>query len=94
MEQYEIPGFIDFHLHIGWTDFDHADQDKRSEKNVKDRILFCLRELSNMGFRMVRDAGGLETIGLESIMRLESLSWFTLGVEIVWIGALRQELIR
>ena len=47
MERYEMPGFVDFHLHIGWTDFDHADQDKRSEKNVKDRILFCLRELSN-----------------------------------------------
>lgn len=65
MERYEMPGFVDFHLHMGWTDFDHADQDKRSEKNVKDRILFCLRELSNMGFRMVRDAGGLETIGLD-----------------------------
>ena len=43
-----MPGFVDFHLHMGWTDFDHVDQDKRSEKDVKDRILFCLRELSNM----------------------------------------------
>ena len=67
MEQYEIPGFVDFHLHMGWTDFDHADQEKRSEKDVKERILFCLKELSYMGFRMLRDAGGLETIGLETI---------------------------
>lgn len=65
MERYEIPGFVDFHLHMGWTDFDHADQEKRSEKDVKDRIVFCLKELFNMGFRMVRDAGGLETIGMD-----------------------------
>ena len=41
MERYEMPGFVDFHLHMGWTDFDHADQDKRSEKDVKDRIAGC-----------------------------------------------------
>ena len=75
MERYEMPGFVDFHLHMGWTDFDHVDQDKRSEKDVKDRILFCLRELSNMGFRMVRDAGGLETIGLDKTAeKLERVS--------------------
>ena len=60
--QYEIPGFVDFHLHAGWTDFDHDDQEKRSILDVEGRIKRCLNELAAMGFRMVRDAGGLEYI--------------------------------
>ena len=64
--QYEIPGFVDFHLHVGWTDFDHADQEKRSTQNVESRIQHCLSKLSAMGFRVVRDAGGLESIRAEA----------------------------
>ena len=60
--QYEIPGFVDFHLHAGWTDFDHDDQEKRSNLDVEGRIKRCLNELAAMGFRIVRDAGGLECI--------------------------------
>ena len=60
--QYEIPGFVDFHLHAGWTDFDHDDQEKRSSLDVEGRIKRCLNELVAMGFRIVRDAGGLECI--------------------------------
>lgn len=60
--QYEIPGFVDFHLHAGWTDFDYDDQEKRSMQNIESRIQYCLSELAAMGFRMVRDAGGLEGI--------------------------------
>ena len=60
--QYEIPGFVDFHLHAGWTDFDHDDQEKRSSLDVEGRIKRCLNELAAMGFRIVRDAGGLECI--------------------------------
>lgn len=63
--QYEIPGFVDFHLHAGWTDFDHDDQEKRSMQDIESRIQYCLSELSAMGFRMVRDAGGLESIRTE-----------------------------
>ena len=63
--QYEIPGFVDFHLHTGWTDFDHADQEKRSMQDIESRIQHCLCELSAMGFRVVRDAGGLESIQTE-----------------------------
>ena len=29
MERYEMPGFVDFHLHMGWTDFDHVDQEAK-----------------------------------------------------------------
>ena len=53
MERYEMPGFVDFHLHMGWTDFDHVDQDKRSEKDVKDRILFCLRDFAWFAMQVV-----------------------------------------
>ena len=60
--QYEIPGFVDFHIHAGWTDFDHDDQEKRSILDVEGRIKLCLNELVAMGFRIVRDAGGLECI--------------------------------
>lgn len=64
---YEIPGFVDFHLHTGWTDFDHEDQKKRSEKEVCDRIDTCVKALSDMGFRLVRDAGGLESVPMEHL---------------------------
>lgn len=64
--QYEIPGFVDFHLHAGWTDFDHADQEKRSTRDIESRIQYCLSELAAMGFRVVRDAGGLEEIREEA----------------------------
>ena len=64
--QYEIPGFVDFHLHAGWTDFDHADQEKRSMQDIENRIQHCMGELATMGFRMVRDAGGLESIPKEA----------------------------
>ena len=87
MERYEMPGFVDFHLHMGWTDFDHVDQDKRSEKDVKDRILFCLKELSNMGFRMVRDAGGLETIGLDKNSRKDLSLPSPFFLAAAWSGA-------
>ncbi len=63
--QYEIPGFVDFHLHAGWTDFDHDDQEKRSAESIASRIQHCLSELSAMGFRVIRDAGGLESIRAE-----------------------------
>ncbi len=64
--QYEIPGFVDFHLHAGWTDFDHDDQEKRSAEGIANRIQHCLSELAAMGFRVVRDAGGLESIREEA----------------------------
>ena len=33
-----IPPLIDLHLHAGWTDFDHADQEKRTEDEIKVRM--------------------------------------------------------
>lgn len=65
--QYEIPGFVDFHLHTGWTDFDHADQEKRSEQDIENRIRLCVGELDKMGFRVLRDAGGFESIHMNDI---------------------------
>lgn len=57
---YELPGFTDFHLHAGWTDFDHQDQQKRSREEISQRIAGCMSKLYDMGFRLIRDAGGLE----------------------------------
>lgn len=57
---YELPGFVDFHFHTGWTDFNHQEQEKRRSTEISQRISFCLQKLNTMGFRLIRDAGGLE----------------------------------
>lgn len=58
---YELPAFVDFHLHPGWTDFDHEEQKKRSREEIKQRIAFYMEEMAKMGFGLLRDAGGMET---------------------------------
>ena len=55
----KTPQLIDLHLHAGWTDFDHAVQEKRSESEQKKRIEVFLREYRRQGIVLARDAGGL-----------------------------------
>lgn len=51
---------IDLHLHAGWTDFDPADQRKRSREDTDARIRDFLRQYRAAGIVMARDAGGYD----------------------------------
>ena len=55
-----IPPLIDLHLHAGWTDFDHADQEKRTEDEIKVRMARFLYAYREAGIIAARDAGGYE----------------------------------
>ena len=54
-----IPQLIDLHLHAGWTDFDHAAQEKRTKAEQRKRIESFLKEYKKQGIVCARDAGGL-----------------------------------
>lgn len=53
------PGLIDMHLHMGWTDFDHGEQEKRSLSEIHDRMNHSLKLLLSQGITAFRDGGGL-----------------------------------
>jgi imidazolonepropionase-like amidohydrolase len=53
------PGFIDLHLHLGWTDFEHADQQKRSRDEIERMQGDAMAATCRAGITTVRDAGGL-----------------------------------
>lgn len=53
------PGLIDLHTHMAWTDFDHADQDKRDPAEVEDMQAQAFEATLRTGVTTVRDAGGL-----------------------------------
>lgn len=51
---------IDLHLHAGWTDFDHADQEKRSKDEISALINGFLIRYKAEGIITARDAGGFD----------------------------------
>ena len=51
---------IDLHLHSGWTDFFHEEQEKRSPKEIRARIETFLAKYEEKGIILSRDAGGFE----------------------------------
>ncbi|OWA34487.1 amidohydrolase [Saccharibacillus sp. O16] len=53
------PGFIDLHTHMAWTDFDHADQEKRDAAEVEAMQAEAIAATLRTGVTTVRDAGGL-----------------------------------
>ncbi|MEJ8303584.1 amidohydrolase family protein [Saccharibacillus sacchari] len=53
------PGLIDLHTHMAWTDFDHADQDKRDPAEVETMQAQAFEATLRTGVTTVRDAGGL-----------------------------------
>ncbi|WP_172195849.1 amidohydrolase family protein [Saccharibacillus qingshengii] len=53
------PGLIDLHTHMGWTDFDHADQAKRDSAEVEAMQADAFEATLRTGVTTVRDAGGL-----------------------------------
>lgn len=53
------PGLIDLHTHMAWTDFDHADQDKRDPAEVEAMQAQAFEATLRTGVTTVRDAGGL-----------------------------------
>lgn len=53
------PGLIDLHTHLGWTDFDQADQLKRDRQEVDVLQARAFEATLKAGFTTVRDAGGL-----------------------------------
>lgn len=63
------PGLIDLHTHLGWTDFDHEDQCKRSES---ERDALCAQAFASAvecGITTVRDAGGLSSADVGRIVQ-------------------------
>jgi imidazolonepropionase-like amidohydrolase len=63
------PGFIDLHLHLGWTDFDHADQLRRSPAETERMQGDAIAATCRAGVTTVRDAGGLLPQDAERIKR-------------------------
>ncbi len=53
------PSFIDLHTHLAWTDFDHADQDRRDPAEVERMQAQAVAATLRTGVTTVRDAGGL-----------------------------------
>jgi imidazolonepropionase-like amidohydrolase len=54
-----MPGIIDLHTHLGWTDFFPSDQAKRSEAEIETLRIRALDATLRGGITTVRDAGGL-----------------------------------
>lgn len=64
-----IPGLIDVHVHLAWTDFDEADRAARPEDErhrLTDRAAFATLDA---GVTSVRDAGGAGTDLVEASRR-------------------------
>ncbi len=61
------PGMMDLHLHLGWTDFDREEQNKRDKSEVESRIADSLSRLLHLGITTVRDACGISASELLSI---------------------------
>lgn len=58
-DQWIAPGLIDLHVHLAWTDFDFADQQKRTEDEIERLQAQALEATLQAGVTTVRDAGGL-----------------------------------
>lgn len=54
-----VPGFVDAHVHLGWTDFSEDDRKKRSSQDLERLIAQNLHSTLTAGFTGARDAGGL-----------------------------------
>lgn len=52
------PGVIDLHTHLAWTDFDHADQEKRDKLEIEVMQAQAFEATFQAGVTSVRDAGG------------------------------------
>lgn len=57
---WRMPGLIDAHAHLAWTDFDDADRSRRTPEQTRLLIREQRRELLDCGFTAMRDAGGYE----------------------------------
>ncbi|UQZ35668.1 amidohydrolase [Paenibacillus sp. PK3_47] len=53
------PGIIDLHTHLAWTDFDHADQLKRSAGEQEVMQAQAFEATLRTGVTTARDAGGI-----------------------------------
>ncbi|MHA6528744.1 amidohydrolase family protein [Paenibacillus sp. BAC0078] len=53
------PGVIDLHTHLAWTDFDHADQLKRSSGEIEAMQAKAFEATLRTGVTTARDAGGI-----------------------------------
>ncbi|ASA21362.1 amidohydrolase family protein [Paenibacillus donghaensis] len=53
------PGVIDLHTHLAWTDFDHADQLKRSSHELEVMQAGAFEATLRTGVTTARDAGGI-----------------------------------
>jgi len=58
-KQWISPAFTDLHVHLGWTDFDMADQLKRSSEEIEKMQAAAFKATYAAGFHTVRDAGGM-----------------------------------
>jgi imidazolonepropionase-like amidohydrolase len=63
------PGIIDLHVHLGWTDFFPADQEKRREAEIETLRLRALDATLRGGITTVRDAGGLPPDAVRHLLK-------------------------
>ncbi|MDO3413028.1 amidohydrolase family protein [Saccharibacillus sp. CPCC 101409] len=68
-ELWITPGLIDLHTHMAWTDFDHADQDKRDPAEVEAMQARAFEATLRTGVTTVRDAGGLTPAAAAHLVR-------------------------
>lgn len=63
------PGIIDLHTHLAWTDFDHADQLKRSSGEVEAMQGAAFGATLLTGVTTARDAGGITPQTIRHLVR-------------------------
>ena len=62
-----IPGLVDSHVHLAWTDFDESERNQRARADRDQLIQLALAKTLAAGFTSARDAGGLETAWVEKL---------------------------
>lgn len=77
------PGLIDLHVHLAWTDFDSADQQKRTANEIEHLQAQAMEATLQAGVTTVRDAGGLLPDDAERLSRKYHIS-----LQVVSCGAM------
>ena len=62
-----IPGLVDSHVHLAWTDFGESERNQRAQADRDQLIQLALAKTLAAGFTSARDAGGLETAWVEKL---------------------------
>jgi imidazolonepropionase-like amidohydrolase len=72
--RWQVPGLVDTHVHLAWTDFDAAARQGRSEAQIEELQLAALAATVRAGVTAARDAGGLTFAQIQTLQERESES--------------------